>query len=76
MSTITDHDHEHAGHAGHDEHGHDDHAHELPYGWRRWLYATNHKDIGTLYLIFSFVMFLTGGVMALMIRSELFEPGL
>jgi cytochrome c oxidase subunit I len=61
--------------AGHD-HEHDPHEHALPYGWRRWLFATNHKDIGTLYLIFSFTMFLSGGVMALMIRSELFEPGL
>ena len=61
--------------AGH-EHVHGDHAHETPHGWRRWLYATNHKDIGTLYLLFSFIMFLSGGVMALGIRSELFEPGL
>ena len=56
--------------------GHDDHAHDHPHGWRRWLFATNHKDIGTMYMIFSFVMLLSGGVMALMIRAELFEPGL
>ena len=58
---------------GHDVaagHEHGDHAHELPHGWRRWLHATNHKDIGTLYLIFSFVMFLSGGVMALAILAR------
>ncbi|MEI7565132.1 MAG: cytochrome c oxidase subunit I [Burkholderiaceae bacterium] len=53
-----------------------DHAHDQPHGWRRWLFATNHKDIGTMYLIFSFVSLLAGGVMALGIRLELFQPGL
>jgi cytochrome c oxidase subunit 1 len=45
-------------------------------GFGRWLYTTNHKDIGTMYLWFSFAMFLLGGVFALVIRAELFQPGL
>ena len=57
-----------------DEHG--DEHHGPAKGYKRWLYATNHKDIGTMYLVLSLVMFLTGGVMALVIRSELFSPGL
>jgi len=55
--------------------GHDDHAHH-PGGIMRWVMTTNHKDIGTLYLWFSFVMFIVGGIMALTIRAELFKPGL
>jgi cytochrome c oxidase subunit 1 len=51
-------------------------AHDVPIGWRRWLLATNHKDIGTLYLVFAFTNLLIGGVIALMIRTELFQPGL
>ena len=54
---------------------HDDHQ-ESPYSIKRWLFTTNHKDIGTLYLWFSFVMFFIGGVMALVVRTELFEPGM
>ena len=55
--------------------GHDVHAHH-PTGITRWLTTTNHKDIGTMYLWFSFTMFLVGGTMAMIIRAELFEPGL
>ncbi|MGL6162257.1 cytochrome c oxidase subunit I [Microbulbifer sp.] len=51
-------------------------AHGPQPGFKRWLYTTNHKDIGSMYLWFSFAMFLLGGCMALVIRAELFEPGL
>ena len=63
--------------AGHDD-GHDEHA--KPRGFfaraKYYLTTTNHKDIGTLYLWFAFTMFISGGIMALLIRSELFQPGL
>jgi len=61
----------------HEAHGHDAHEHgHHPTGWRRWLFATNHKDIGTMYLWFSFAMFMIGGINALALRTELFQPGL
>jgi cytochrome c oxidase subunit I len=59
------------GHEHHDEH-HDHH----PTGLMRWVKTTNHKDIGTMYLWFAFVMFFVGGSMAMLIRAELFQPGL
>ncbi|HXW72771.1 MAG TPA: cytochrome c oxidase subunit I [Methylocella sp.] len=54
--------------------GHDLHA--PPSGWRRYLYATNHKDIGTLYILFAVVAGFIGGGMSILMRMELQEPGL
>jgi cytochrome c oxidase subunit 1 len=41
-----------------------------------WLTSTDHKTIGYMYLIASFLFFCLGGVMALLIRAQLFAPGL
>jgi cytochrome c oxidase subunit 1 len=58
------------------EHQAHDEAHSPAPGLMGWVLTTNHKDIGTLYLVFSFAMFLIGGLMAMVIRAELFQPGL
>jgi cytochrome c oxidase subunit 1 len=56
------------------DHDHDDHAHH-PTGWRRFAYSTNHKDIGTMYLVFAIVAGIIGGLMSMGIRAELMYPG-
>ncbi len=46
-----------------------------PTGWRRYVYSTNHKDIGTMYLWFAIFSGLVGGLLSLLMRLELAEPG-
>ena len=63
MSTAT---------ATHEEH----HEHGPAKGLMRWITTTNHKDIGSLYLMLALLMFFVGGAMAMVIRAELFQPGM
>jgi len=58
--------------AVHDDH----HEHGPAKGLMRWITTTNHKDIGTMYLLLALLMFFIGGAMAMVIRAELFQPGM
>ena len=54
---------------------HDAHA-AHPTGWKRYVYATNHKDIGTMYLVFAIIAGLVGLSLSIAMRIELHEPGI
>ena len=58
-----------------DAHAAHDHHEDHPTGWRRYVYSTNHKDIGTMYLIFAIIAGIIGGGMSVLFRMELGEPG-
>ena len=55
--------------AAHDDHGH-------PTGWKRYVYSTNHKDIGTMYLWFAIIAGCIGAFLSVMMRLELAQPGI
>ena len=53
----------------------DSHDHH-PTGLKRWLYSTNHKDIGTMYIIYAIIAGLVGALFSVIMRLELQDPGM
>jgi len=54
----------------------DIHAAHEPHGWRRYVYSTNHKDIGTMYLVFAMFAGVIGGAFSIVMRIDLQQPGM
>ncbi|MEJ2457953.1 MAG: cytochrome c oxidase subunit I, partial [Novosphingobium sp.] len=57
-------------------HAEDHHHDHKPGFFARWFMSTNHKDIGTMYLIFAIVAGIIGGAVSGIMRLELAEPGI